>query len=135
MAALAQDRNTPARAASTRQLKVAANAKIYAGALVVLAAGVAKPGSTALNLVAVGRAEHAVDNTGGADGAQVVDVRPGTFRYANSAGADEVTDAQIGSDCFVVDDQTVAKTDGGGTRSKAGEVFAVDAQGVWVKFK
>ena len=32
----------------------------------------------------------------------------------------------------MVDDQTVAKTDGTGTRSAAGVVVNVDALGVWV---
>ena len=32
-------------------------------------------------------------------------------------------------------DQTVAKTNGGNTRSRAGKVFDVDADGVWVDFR
>ena len=34
--------------------------------------------------------------------------------------------------CYVVDDETVAKTNGTNTRSRAGVVVDVDAQGVWV---
>ena len=41
----------------------------------------------------------------------------------------------IGKDCFIVDDQTVAKTNGANTRSRAGKVFDVDADGVWVDFR
>jgi len=41
--------------------------------------------------------------------------------------------AEIGTYCYIVDDQTVAKTDGTATRSSAGKVFDVDAQGVWVE--
>lgn len=135
MAALTQDRNTPVRTGQTRRLKLDANVRIFAGALVVLAAGFAKPGATALNLVAVGRAEEAVDNTGGAQGAKEIEVRPGIFRFGNSAAGDAITAAEIGSDCYVVDDQTVAKTNGTNTRSKAGKVFDVDAQGVWVEIQ
>ena len=62
-----------------------------------------------------------------------VSVRPSQF--ANSAATDAITLADIGKDCFIVDDQTVAKTDGSGTRSRAGRVFDVDADGVWVEFR
>jgi hypothetical protein len=35
---------------------------------------------------------------------------------------------------FIVDDETVAKTNGSSTRSVAGICRGVDAQGVWVEF-
>ena len=59
----------------------------------------------------------------------------GVFPFKNSAAADEITNAEIGSDCYIVDDETVAKTDGTGTRSVAGKVFLVDDYGVWVDFR
>lgn len=132
--ALSADRNTPTRDGRIRSFLVGANKKIYAGALVVLNAGKAEPGSAALNLKAVGRAEERVDNTGGAAGAKSVRVSTGIHRFANSAAGDAITAAEIGSTCYVVDDQTVAKTDDTGARSAAGEVFDVDDDGVWVKF-
>jgi hypothetical protein len=73
-----------------------------------------------------------VDNTYGQAGDKTVTVRPGIYAWANSSGGDAITQAQVGSDCYIVDDQTVAKTDGTGTRSKAGTVLAVDSDGVWV---
>ncbi|MFW6027559.1 MAG: hypothetical protein ACOC91_02000 [bacterium] len=133
MTALAADRNTPEKKdAAIREPGVAAGAVIYAGALVVLNSGWAEPGSTALDLTAIGRAEEQVDNTGGANGDKTVRVRRGVFRFVNDGG-DPVAAADIGSDCYIVDDQTVAKTDGTGTRSVAGKVYDVDAQGVWVE--
>jgi hypothetical protein len=42
--------------------------------------------------------------------------------------------ADVGKQCYLVDDQTVAKTDGTNTRSPAGFVRDVDADGVWVEF-
>ena len=60
--------------------------------------------------------------------------RPGCFRFANSAGGDEITIAEIGDVVFAVDDQTVAKTDGTSSRSPAGFVDDVDDLGVWVRF-
>lgn len=132
MAALTKDRNSPERAGDVFSYPVAAATKIFLGALVVLSAGEAAPGSTALNLVAVGRAEEQVDNSAGAAGDLDVRVKKGVFRFAN-LGADLVALADVGADCFIVDDQTVAKTNGVNTRSAAGKVVDVDAQGVWVQ--
>ena len=54
--------------------------------------------------------------------------------FANSASADLIAQAQVGSVCYIVDDQTVAKTSNSSARSQAGTVFAVDAKkGVLVK--
>jgi len=133
MVALTKDRNTPYRQGDIRRFPVAAGATIFAGALVVLNAGNAAPGSTALNLIALGRADQHVNNAAGVAGAEMVNVRRGVFHFANSAAADEVVLTDIGADCFIVDDQTVAKTNGANTRSVAGKVYDVDAQGVWVE--
>ncbi len=121
----------------SRELPVKAGAKIYAGAIVVLDAGYAKPAVEATGLTAVGRAEEFVDNSSGADGDETVIVKRGIFRYNNS-DVDPVSKADIGNDCYLVDDETVAKTNGdtgtGPTRSVAGRVFDVDDEGVWVEF-
>ncbi len=47
--------------------------------------------------------------------------------YANSTSTDLIAVAQIGSNAFVVDDQTVAKTSATNTRSVAGFIWGVDA--------
>lgn len=134
MAALTKDRNTPRATGDLDSYPVLASTTIFAGSLVVLDAnGWARPGTEATGLVAVGRAEERVDNSGGANGAARVTVRHGTFRWANSAAADAIAQADIGSDCYVVDDQTVAKTDDTGSRSAAGRIVQVDDQGVWVR--
>jgi hypothetical protein len=112
---------------------VAAGAVIHPGALVVLRGGYLEPGSEAAGLIAAGRAQQAADNSAGADGDLQVEVRRGVALWENSAGADEITQADVGSDCYIVDDQTVAKTDGTGTRSVAGRIMAVDTEGVWVE--
>jgi hypothetical protein len=134
MAALTGPRDTLERLGATESYPLAAGATLFAGALVVLDAGYAKPGVTDTGLKAVGRAEESVDNASGADGAKAVTVRRGCFRYANSAGGDAIGQADVEGTCYVVDDATVAKTDGTGTRSVAGTIRAVDALGVWVQF-
>lgn len=96
------------------------------------ATGYAEAASTATTLTALGRAEETVDNTAGAAGAKTVRVRRNkAFKFANAA-ADLVTQAELGKSCYIVDDQTVAKTNGGTTRSVAGKVLGVEADGVWV---
>lgn len=132
MTALAADRMTPQRAGVDYVYPVAAATTIYTGSLVVLdAAGNAKPGTTATGLVAAGRAEHQVANPGLA-GAEQVRVRRGVYRWVNSAAGDLIGAAEVNRACYIVDDQTVAKTSAGGTRSPAGLVVAVDEAGVWV---
>lgn len=131
MAALTQDRNTPNRDGEQFGVPVAATAKIYAGAIVMLnATGYAVPGATATGQVCAGRAEARVDNSSGADGALAIEVRSGVFKFANNG---DLTIAEVGDTCYIVDDQTVAKTDGTGTRSAAGKVVGVDTDGVWVR--
>jgi len=132
--ALTSDRNTPTAIGDARQGAVAAGQKVFAGALVMRnAAGYLVKGVTGLNLTGVGRAEDQVDNTAGSDGDVSLAFRPGLFRFAND-GSDTITIADIGLPCYAVDDQTVARTDGTGTRSKAGIVEMLDTQGVWVSF-
>lgn len=134
MAALTADRNTPTRTAELIELPAAADKKFFAGALAALDAnGRATPGAVATTLKGLGRVEAFADNTGGAAGAITVKIRRGTFRWGNSASGDAITAADIGADCYIVDDQTVAKTSGGDTRSVAGKIMDVDANGVWVR--
>lgn len=131
---LPADRNTFMKDVGSIPVPVAANALIRAGALVVAnAAGYAAPGAVATTLTYLGRAEEAVDNTGGADGAKTVIVRRHkAFKWKNS-GADAVTQAELGKTCYIVDDETVAKTNGGNTRSAAGKVVQIEADGIWVE--
>ncbi|PAL25482.1 hypothetical protein [Sphingopyxis sp. GW247-27LB] len=134
MAALTEDRIAQERQGRNFSRPVAADKKIFLGALVCLSAtGYATPGATATTLVADGIAMSSADNTDGADGDIRVDVRKGTFPFKNSAAGDAITIADIGSDCYIVDDQTVAKTDGATTRSIAGKIVDLDAYGVWVE--
>lgn len=132
--ALTGDRNTPLALGDVKQQKMAA-VKIFAGALVMRnAAGYLTKGATATGSVGVGRAEEQVDNSGGNAGDKLIKVRPGVFRYANSADADQLALADITKPAWIVDDEKVAKTDGTGTRSLAGFVVDVDDLGVWVEF-
>lgn len=136
MTALIQDRASLRRPGEQIEPPVGANARIFGGAIVAInATGYAVPGATSATLKGAGVAEHRADNTGGVDGAIRVRLSKTPHAFANSAAADAITLADIGSDCYMVDDQTVAKTNGGGTRGRAGRIFDVDADGVWVDFR
>lgn len=134
MSALNSDRNTPYREGDVLVLGVAAGAKIFAGSLVCAnATGFAVPGSVSTTQTYLGRADVAVNNVDGVDGARGVKIlRKKAFHWANHP-ADLVTQADLGKTCYVVDDQTVAKTNGANTRSAAGRVLEVTSSGVWVE--
>jgi hypothetical protein len=135
MSALAADRRTNEREARIYADPMAANVSIKAGGLVVLdASGNAKPGVTGTGLIARGRAEEAKDNTGGAAGAQTIKVKSGCFGYASDGSIDRTS---IDKTVYIVDDQTVAATDGTGTRSAAGTLKDLEGSGTtataWVQ--
>lgn len=132
MAALKKDRNTPQRMGDRLVLQVAENTTIYAGSLVAVnAEGYAVPASAATTLTAAGRAEHQVINSG-SDTTESIIVLRGVFKFENLS-SDAVS--KVFSTCYMVDDQTVAATDGGGTRSIAGKVLDIEPDGVWVEIK
>lgn len=131
--ALSKPRDTIERGRDLLVIPVAAATTIFQGALVAVnASGYAVPGSVATTLKAAGRAEETIDNSGGAAGALSVKVKRGVFKFKNS-GADACVQANVLGDCFIVDDETVAKTDGSSARSKAGKILEVEATGVWVE--
>ena len=133
MAALTQPRNTAKRIGGMFSHPVAAGVMLFAGALVMGdATGFATPGATAVGLIPFGRAEEDVDNTSGAEGDKNVNVSRSIFKYANDGS---ITRAHMGQALYVVDDQTLAATNGGGTRSAAGKLVQVDADGVWVDMR
>jgi len=132
--ALTADRDTPRKDGEFRVLPVAASTKIYAGALVcVNASSLAVPGATSTTLKAVGRAEESVDNSSGSAGDKTVAVRRGVFQFKNSASGDLIALKDIGATAYIVDDETVALTNGTNTRSAAGKIHDVDAGGVWIE--
>lgn len=133
MTALAQERLTdfygvtPAR----RTLPMKAASTAYKGGMVAIdssgnamAAGLLAGGTVRV----VGVASATANNSGGAAGAIKVEAKVGVFRFANH-GADLVVAADVGADCYVVDDQTVAKTSGTNTRAVAGKVQSVESDG------
>lgn len=134
MTALSAERNTRRRQGDSQVEALAASVKVFAGSLVMRnAAGHLTKGITATGATGVGRAGCTADNSAGAAGALTLEYRRGIFLFANSAGGDLITIADLGKLCYIVDDQTVAKSDGTGTRSRAGIVDGIESNGVWVR--
>jgi hypothetical protein len=131
---LTAGRNTQYRGRDLIVIPVAAATKIYGGSIVCInAAGFAVGGATATTLTYVGRAEDQADNTVGVDGAKTVTVRrQKAFKWGNLV-ADLITQADLYKTAYVVDDETVAKTNGGNTRSAASRIVGIDSDGVWIE--
>lgn len=135
MAALTADRDTKERSGRKLSLPVAASVTCYAGGIAARDGnGRATPGATATTLRGVGRFAETVTN-GSTAGAVNVEIEKGIFRFGNSISTDAITTANIGADCYIVDDQTVALTDGSSSRSVAGKIHDVDSSGVWVDMR
>lgn len=133
MAALTADRNTLEASSQDRIGLLGASQAIFIGSILMRnASGHLIKGATATGSFGAGRAEdRGTSTTAGVTNQRF---REGTFRFANSTAGDLIVTADIGAIAYIVDDQTVAKTNGAATRSPAGTIVAVDAQGVWVKF-
>jgi hypothetical protein len=132
--ALTKDRNTAMQTAELIEVPVAAGAVCFAGGMAAAnATGFATPAATATTLTYLGRFEEYVDNSSGSAGDVTVLVRRGkAFKWKNS-GTNAVTQASLGKVCYMVDDETVAATNGSSTRSAAGVVVAIESDGVWVE--
>ncbi|MGQ0529993.1 MAG: hypothetical protein ACT4PG_09310 [Panacagrimonas sp.] len=131
--ALTAARNTPRRENLLANYPVAAAGAIYAGGMVTLltSGGWAVAAGTASAGLAVGVAIETVTGDG-TNGLNRVTVERGCFRFLNSSAGDAITHVDIGNACYIVDDQTVAKTDDSASRAIAGLISDVDADGVWV---
>ena len=132
MAALTENRSTKQMATGDRSGLLGASQVIFAGALLMRnASGHLIKGAIATGAIGVGRAE--APGVSISAGVTPQTFREGVFQYANSAAGDLIATADIGAACYIVDDQTVAKTSGTNTRSPAGIIVDVDALGVWVR--
>lgn len=135
MAATTGPRLTKERKGYSCVFPVAANVTCNSGAIAAFTGTAVNvgPGITGTTQRVVGVFDETVTN-GATAGAVTVRVRKGIFQFANSAGADEITLADVENNAYLVDDQTVAKTSGSSTRSVAGKIVDVDAGGVWIEF-
>lgn len=124
----------------TFHLPVDAGTKIFKGTLVsqLVATGMLVPTSTASSSICVGVAQHEADNSSGTalDG----DVRctvetKRSYCFKNGTAGDAFSEATlIGSVCFAIDDNSVAKVSTGG-RKAVGFYMGLEEDGkvrVWI---
>lgn len=134
--ALSASRSTPRRG---HPIPVLINAPMkaatqgYKGGIACTdASGYFVPGATSTTLRCMG--VFMEDKLGGAsNGDTRTNVETGIFKFKNSSAGDAIAQSEVGLDCYIVDDETVAKTSGTNTRSIAGKVLEVESDGVWVK--
>lgn len=115
------------------KVKIAASVTCYQGGMAMLDAGYAKPAAAAVGKLIIGRFERTYNNASGAAGDITGEVRRGVFKFNNSLSGDLIAQAQVGTICYAVDDETVAKTSNSGARSVAGVVVQVETDGVFVQ--
>lgn len=141
MAATTTARPTKQRSSGTSilyefdPLAVAASVACNSGAMAAIdTSGNIRPARTSTTDRVLGVFCGEADNADGAAGDIAVRVKRGVYQFANSASTDAIAAKDIGADCYAVDDQTVALTNGTNTRVRAGRIVGVDSGGVWVEF-
>lgn len=143
MTALSNDlarAGSPDLATRSLSVPVAAATTIYQGALVATqlgGSGYAQNATADRSLRVIGvAAKRAVNTTAegfGAAGDINVEVDRGVFPFTNSASTDAITAADVGEPCYVVDNDTVARTSSFGLRPVAGIVSKVEGGKVYVE--
>jgi hypothetical protein len=131
MAACTTDRNTTYRQGVEIEYPVKAATRIYAGSMVAVdSTGYAVPATNATGYKLVGVALEQVDNSAGANGVVLIRVRTaGVFDF----GATSISQANVGADMYVVDDQTFDDVDPG-QGIKCGKLTKyVSATRGWIK--
>lgn len=109
---------------------IADNVNIQQGALVQLAAGYLVPagnGSDSHTYITLGRADNGYDNTvsGHAQAAATIEVRTGCFLWDIGTSGDALTQANVGTDVYAIDDHTVGATSATSTRAIAGKLLCL----------
>jgi hypothetical protein len=131
MTALAKDRKTtqygppPQVAPSKLAFAPAIAATLYAGGMLATnASGLAVAASADATLKIWG---VCMRQTVQANGDTVAPCQCGVFWMNNGAGVDAIGAADVGNLCYASDDNTVNKTDAGGTRPAAGKIVQFDS--------
>jgi hypothetical protein len=116
---------------------VKASTIIYAGGIVEILSGVAKPATKGSGKKYVGVAKKTVDNSAGADGDLSVVVQRALtqngerlFAFDNDVDAGALAAGDVGASVYLIDDHTVSKTSTGATA--LGEMVRLAEAQVWV---
>ena len=131
MAALTDQRQTASKELGAKiSVPVAASETIYAGSLVNINSGgyaVSATDSASDKLAVYGVAVATIDNSSGSNGDKSVVLQEGIYQFAN----DGLSQSDVGDDCYVKDDQTVAASTT--NNIPAGKLMKYEsASSVWV---
>lgn len=143
--ALTQAQGRDRRNGKVISLGVLAAVQCFQGGLAIAVGGYLRPGrvgqgadntakaADAATYRAVGVFRHSA--LGGAtDGAVTVEVEnEGWYCFKVGTAGDALTDADIGSVVYIIDDETVGKTNPNSIRARAGILRDVTAEGAWVE--
>ena len=125
---------------SSLSIGLKASATVYVGALaavdatgyVVSGTAMATTGLRAVGVVALQEGAvpvAAITDATGVAGSTVVNIVRGCFKFDNDGSIDQT---YVLSPAYIIDDHTVAATDGAGSYSCAGTIMKVDSDGVYV---
>jgi hypothetical protein len=139
MSALTHERPRTFERWTRRSFTLTSGTVAYKGGMACLntATGLVVPGTTSATLIWIGYFARTVDATSGAlpvDVDLTTEIYVTWFDNSASATADRCTTGNVGSMCYILDDQSVTMQASGA--SVAGRVWAVDStQGVAVEKK
>lgn len=104
---------------------MAAATTIVMGALITTLNGYAVNGAGALGHRVLGIATESKDNSGGSAGDKKIPYKTGVYAFENSASGDQIVQADVGKDAYMVDNNTAAKTSNSGARSILGRIVGL----------
>lgn len=133
MAALTADIPTtrygvPGNAHQPENFPLLHNVTVYGGSIAITRAGYLVPPTTPSTTdIVVGVIDRYATSAGGTtDGAVTAEVAQGTFFLRCGTGSDALTQADVNQSIYLIDEQTVGKTNGGSTRPVAGTLRNID---------
>ena len=134
MTALTANRYTKHRDGVLSAHPVLAGAHIFKGSLVCCCAeGYAEPGSDSADATFLGIAIEEADNTDGSSGE--ISIRVQALGVFNFAAAGSYTQADLGAEVYVADDQTVGLKADTFNEVYCGRLEGFDGSAVWVRIK
>lgn len=131
------DRNTTHETGKLNRAPVAAATVVYYGHIAARdAAGNLVAASDTAGLKVVGMTHETADNSAGVAGAEYALVRRGFAAWYGNDATNPVTEALVGSDCYVKDSETVCAVAGATNNIVAGKALELDSiLGVKVLFE
>ncbi|WP_151710074.1 hypothetical protein [Acinetobacter brisouii] len=129
---------TECRDGASIPIALLANALVLQGTFAVINAdgyAIASTDVGGANQTCLGIWDHSAENTG-ADGEIIATANCNKQFLVRNSNTDPVNQTDLGNQVYIEDNQTVAKTDGTGTRSLAGRFMGFDTQYndcVWVE--